>query len=163
MKRPRPWDGYAAPLTLQHSAMAASAVCVRAVQLSKLPLIAIVDDDAAMREALGDLLQVAGLSSRTYASAADFLDDYAPGQFDLVITDLRMPKIDGVELLRRLRATTSAPPAIVVTSTAGAATRARAVEMGAVACLTKPVADEALLNLIGVMLNQVGKGSSLEQ
>lgn len=162
MERPRPWDGFGDRRTLQHSATAISAVCVRAVQLSKLPLIAVVDDDPAMREALVELLQVVGLAGRSYASAADFLDDYAPGDFNLVITDLRMPKIDGVELLRRLGAVGAAPPAIVVTSSACPATRARAMELGAVACLTKPLADEALLTLIAATLDPDRKGSILE-
>lgn len=120
--------------------------------MSKQPLIAIVDDDEAMREALGDLLQVAGYAGRTYPSAADFLDDYAPGRFDLVITDLRMPHIDGVELLRRLNASSAAPPALVITSSSDASTRERAIDNGAIECLTKPVEDDILLHLLSSAL-----------
>ena len=125
--------------------------------MSDLPLIAIVDDDAAMREAIADLLQAAGLSGRTYAGAAAFLDDYAPGRFDLIITDVRMPEMDGIELLRRLRAMSAPLPAIVVTSSCDPATQARAVAEGAIACLAKPVTDGLLLRLVGKVLEEAGK------
>ncbi|HTU09966.1 MAG TPA: response regulator [Allosphingosinicella sp.] len=131
---------------------ASPAPTARFQPLSEPPLIAIVDDDAAMREALDDLLQVAGLSSRTYAGAAAFLDDHAPGRFDLLITDLRMPQMDGVELLRRLAATDPGLPAIVVTSDSPSC--GQAIEAGALACLGKPVDDDALLLLIDVVLGR---------
>lgn len=133
--------------------MAMSALRVKAAHLSKLPLIAIVDDDAAVREALGDLLLVAGISSRTYDGASAFLADYTPGEIDLVITDIRMPKMDGFELLRRLAALQAAPPAIVVTSSYGLSMRTRAIEMGALACLSKPVDEDVLLDLVGAALD----------
>jgi FixJ family two-component response regulator len=130
---------------------------MRPAILSREFLIAIVDDDAAMRDALFDLLQVAGFSGQTYAGAAAFLDNYAPGRFSLLITDLRMPGMDGIDLLRTLRAMGAALPAIVVTS-CDPATRARVLEEGALACLAKPVEDDALLRLIGVVLARDGKG-----
>jgi FixJ family two-component response regulator len=125
--------------------------------LSKVPLIAIVDNDPAMREALRDLLQVAGLSSRIYAGAAAFFDEHAPGRFALVLTDLRMPGTDGIELLRRLRSTGDDLPAIVVTSASDPVTQAQAIDEGALACLPKPVADHILLDLIATVLERDGK------
>jgi FixJ family two-component response regulator len=116
--------------------------------LSEPPLIAVVDDDEDVREALCDLFQVEGLSARGFAGAEAFLDNCAPGRFHLLITDVRMPHIDGIELLRRLRAVDAAPPAIVLTSLSDDGTRARAIEEGALACLTKPVTDEALLAVV---------------
>ena len=115
--------------------------------MRNLPLIAIVDDDAAMREALGAILQVAGLSSRAYPSPAEFLDDYSQGRFGLVLTDLKMPGMSGFELLDELRALGTAPPAIIVTSSDGIGIRARAIECGAIACLTKPIKDDVLVGL----------------
>ena len=116
--------------------------------MSKPPLIAIVDDDRAMRDALGDLLQVAGLDGKAFDSAAAFLADFVPGRFAMLITDLRMPRMDGFELLKRLNATSAAPPALVVTSCSDAATRACAIDNGAIDCLTKPVPDALLLGIV---------------
>lgn len=118
------------------------------------PLIAVVDDDEAVREALCDLFQVEGLSARGFAGAGAFLDDYAPGRFHLLITDMRMPLIDGRELLRRLGTMKAPPPAIVLTSLSDDATRALTIAEGAVACLTKPVADDALLDLVNAILGR---------
>lgn len=114
--------------------------------------IAVVDDDLAMRAAFGDCLQVAGLSSEAYASAADFLHAYAPGSFCLIITDLNMPRVDGLELLRRLASLGEVPPVILVTSSAAASVHARAIRSGAVACFTKPVAHEVLLEAVRTAL-----------
>ena len=124
------------------------------LRLSNLTLIAVVDDDEAVREALCDLLQVEGLGARGFAGAVAFLDDYAPKRFDLVITDIRMPQVDGFEFLRRLRTVEVAPPVIVLTSLSDDATRAHAVAEGARACLTKPVTDAALLELVGSILGR---------
>lgn len=125
--------------------------------MSEAPFIAIVDDDIAMREALFDLLQVTGFLGRTYAGAAAFLDDYKPGRFALVITDLRMPGLDGIALLGRLRAMGGEPPAIVVTAAPDGDTQARVLAAGAVACLSKPFDHNALLGLIGRLLDRGGE------
>jgi two-component system response regulator FixJ len=119
------------------------------------PLIAIVDDDDAVREALFDLLQVEGLSARMFANGAAFLADAETDRFDCVVTDVRMPEVDGIELQRQLRALGSRMPVIFLTSSVEEATRARALEEGAAAWFTKPVADEALLQALRAAL--VGK------
>jgi FixJ family two-component response regulator len=117
-------------------------------------VIAIVDDDEAVREALFDLLQVEGLAARTFDGAAAFLDEATPGRFSCLVTDVRMPEIDGLELQRHLRARGSAMPVIFLTSSTDDATRARALRDGAAAWLTKPVADETLL---GALLTAMGR------
>ena len=119
-------------------------------------MIAIVDDDKAMREALFDLLQVEGFSSRMFESAAAFLANYAPDRFDCLITDVRMPGVDGLELLRKLRSLGSAIPVIVITSSTDQATHSRALQGGAIACFTKPVADEVLLGQLRSVLGWNG-------
>ena len=109
----------------------------------KAPLVAIVDDDDDMRDALSDLLLVLGLSSRTFDRAEALLAEYQPGLFDCIITDLRMPGIGGLELLRRLKRSV---PVIVITSDTSPRTRSQALEDGAHAYLTKPVEDHVLLD-----------------
>jgi len=117
-----------------------------------MPAIAIVDDDEAVREALWDLLQVEGYSGRTFDSATAFLAAYVPGTFDCLITDVRMPGIDGLEMQQRLRALGSDIPVIIVSSLTDEVTRSQALKGGAIGCLAKPVADEVLLDLLRAAL-----------
>jgi FixJ family two-component response regulator len=136
--------------------MADQAASVRAARLLQPPVIAIVDDDEAVREALADLLQVMGFSAQAFDRADAFLADYAPGRFDCLITDVRMPGIGGLALQQRLRALGSAMPVIIITSYTDPITRARALEGGARAFLTKPVADDFLLHHLRSALGQDG-------
>ncbi len=112
----------------------------------KAPLVAVVDDDDDVREALSDLLLVLGLSCRTFDRAEALLADYEPGVFDCIITDVRMPGISGLDLLRRLRSRGAPVPVIVITSDTDPKTCSQAFEAGAHACLTKPVEDDILLD-----------------
>jgi len=116
------------------------------------PLIAIVDDDDAVREALFDLLQVEGLAARTFADGAEFLADEAADRFDCIVTDVRMVEIDGLELQRRLRARGSGVPVIFITSSVEESTRVRALRDGAAAWFNKPVTDAALLDALRAAL-----------
>lgn len=134
--------------------MAVPATSLRSFRLSNPPLIAIVDDDDAVREALFDLLQVEGLSARMFANGAAFLADAAADRFDCVVTDVRMPEVDGLELQRRLRAGGSSMPVIFLTSSVEETTRTRALEEGAAAWLSKPVADKALLHALRAALDK---------
>ncbi|PTQ11865.1 hypothetical protein CLG96_08090 [Sphingomonas oleivorans] len=104
-----------------------------------------MDDDEAVREALSDLLMVSGLACRPFDGAPAFLAEYAPGRFDCLITDMRMPGMSGLELLECLHTLGSAMPAIVLTSVHDDQARTRALDLGAKAWLTKPAADDMLL------------------
>lgn len=117
-------------------------------------MIAIVDDDEAMRDALSELLEVMGFATRSFDCAAAFLADCAPGRFDCLITDVRMPGIDGIELQRRLRANGSAMPVLMITSAPDPAAQARALDGGASAYLAKPVDDNALFDHLKAALGQ---------
>lgn len=113
--------------------------------MPKAPLIAIVDDDDDVRQALSDLLLVWGLSSSTYDRAEAFLAEYEPGAVACIVTDVRMPGMSGLELLRHLRGLGDSVPVIVITSDASPNTRREAHEGGAHAFMTKPVEDTVLL------------------
>lgn len=114
--------------------------------MAKIPLIAIVDDDEAIREALCELLMVTGLTCRCFDSATAFLKSQPTGSFDGLITDIRMPGMSGFDLLDQLRTIGSPLPAIVLTSVSDERDRERALELGASAWLMKPVADDVLLS-----------------
>ena len=109
-------------------------------------MIAIVDDDDDVRQALSDLLLVLGLSSRTYDRAEAFLAEYEAGAFACIITDVRMSGMSGLELLRHLRGLGDSVPIVVITSDASPNTRRQALEGGAYAFMTKPVDDSVLLS-----------------
>lgn len=118
------------------------------------PIIAVVDDDEAMREAFSNLLEVFALSCRTFDGAEAFLATYAPGSFDCLITDIRMPGMNGLELQQKLNSLGSTMPIIVVTSSTEPEIRSRALKDGAVAYLSKPINDEVLLRHLNVALGR---------
>jgi FixJ family two-component response regulator len=112
-----------------------------------------VDDDEAVREALGDLIEVFDLECLTFNGTESFLANYAPELFSCVITDVKMPGIDGLELQRRLHVIDPSLPVIVITSYGDSTTQTRALDLGARAFLTKPVKDEVLLRCLRDTLN----------
>jgi FixJ family two-component response regulator len=115
-------------------------------------VIAIVDDDGEMRDALGDLLLVEGLACRAFESAEAFLGAYAPGAFAALITDVRMPGMNGLELLAQIKRFDPDLPVIVVTSAMDAQTRRKAMEGGAWAFQVKPVRNADLLAHLATVL-----------
>ena len=119
-------------------------------------VVHVVDDDAAIRHAVVFQLETAGYAARHHASAEAFLDALAQAPVGCVITDVRMPGIGGLALQQRLRALGSAMPVIIITSYTDPITRARALEGGARAFLTKPVADDFLLHHLRSALGQDG-------
>lgn len=109
------------------------------------PVIAVVEDDAAMREALSELLEALSISSVVFDRAVPFLTALSTGSFDCLITDLRLPGISGLDLQRRLRVLGSSIPVIVITSSLDPRSRNRSMEEGAFAYLTKPFSDKTLI------------------
>jgi two-component system response regulator FixJ len=124
--------------------------------VSEAPTVAIVDDDSAVREALADLMEVFDLSCRTFAGCDDLLGVFAPGAFACVITDVKLIGPSGFELQARLRALDPDLPVIVITSFSDAATRDRALQLGARAYLTKPVNDDELHRCLTAALGRSG-------
>lgn len=118
----------------------------RVTLLVRAPLVAIVDDDEGVRDALSELLLVLDLACRTFDRAEALLAAYEPGLFDCIITDVRMPGLSGLDLLRRLRSFDAPTPVIVITSDSNPATRTQALAEGAHAFLTKPIEDHVLLD-----------------
>jgi FixJ family two-component response regulator len=132
----------------------------RVNRLFDRPVIAIIDDDEAVREAFFDLLLVNGHACRTFDGAESFLACYGPGEFGCVITDMRMPGISGLELLEHIKAIDTSLPVIVVTSHGDPSVRLRALKCGAQAFLTKPVGQHALLGELKTALRGSGNPES---
>ena len=108
--------------------------------------VCIVDDDASVRIAVSSLVRSLGLRARLFASAEEFLA--AGCAADLVISDLQMPGIGGIELLELLRARDDRVPFIVITAFLQEAVRGRAVQAGAMCVLGKPFRADALIGCI---------------
>jgi len=122
-------------------------------EMSQSRTIHIVDDDAAMRDSLGMLLSASGFTVRTHADAQTFLAEGLSG-VDCVLTDVRMPDIDGLELLRRLHERDLRLPVIVMTGQGDIAIAVRAMKAGAVDFLEKPFSDDALFEAIDRAVEQ---------
>lgn len=112
------------------------------------PLIAVVDDDESIRNALRRLIRAAGFEVETFASGGEFLSSVEGHASDCVVLDLHMPGMSGFELQIRLKQTRSLVPVVVITGDDTPAARNRVLSAGASAILRKPVDDEVLLDAI---------------
>jgi two-component system response regulator FixJ len=116
-------------------------------------VVHVIDDDAAVRDSIAFLLETADLTVRTYESAVAFLDagDIARG---CIVTDVRMPEMSGVELVRRLKTLGRADPVIVITGHADVPLAVEAMKAGVADFIEKPFDDEVLLAAIRSALRQ---------
>lgn len=118
-------------------------------------VVHVIDDDEAMRESLAFLLSAVGMEVRTYESALGFLDVAPNAEAGCVITDVRMPGLSGVDLLRRLRELKLGIPVIVITGHGDVPLAVEAMKIGALDFLEKPFDDEVLLASVRSALNQL--------
>ena len=112
-------------------------------------VVHIVDDEEAVRNSLAFLLSVAGFAVRVHETATEFLAIAPKIVIGCLITDLRMPDMDGVELLRRLRRADAMLPAIVITGHGDVQMAVEAMKNGAIDFIEKPFSDEVLIESIG--------------
>lgn len=118
-------------------------------------LVHVIDDDDAVRDSLAFLLRSARIDVRTHESAMAFLDAIAADATGCVITDVRMPGMSGVDLLRQLKARGSAMPVIVITGHGDIQLAVEAMKIGAADFLEKPFDDEVLLTSVKSALHQL--------
>jgi FixJ family two-component response regulator len=116
--------------------------------LTKTGVIAIVDDDEPLREALGSVLKAAGFPTNTYASAEEFVDSPSRNNIACLVLDVRLPGMSGIELQKQLEDAGSRVPIIFVTAHGDASVRELVMKAGAAGFLNKPVRSEALLKAI---------------
>ena len=124
-----------------------SAPAVRAVH--------VIDDDDAVRRALAMLFRSAGIRAETHPSGLAFLEalpSFREEAVGCVLTDVRMPGLDGLELLRRLKQGGFRRPVVVMTAHGDVSTAVRAMKAGAVDFVEKPFDDEALLASVAAAL-----------
>ena len=114
----------------------------------------IVDDDEAIRESLAFLLGTAGFKVSLFELASKFLEALPDLKVGCLITDIRMPEIDGLELMRRLRAAGRSFPVIVMTGHADVPLAVEAMKLGAFEFIEKPFDDNQLIDRINAALEQ---------
>jgi FixJ family two-component response regulator len=116
-------------------------------------LIAIIDDDEAMRDSLRDLMEAAGLVARCFGSAEEFLASGLHHQAACLITDILMSRMSGLELQTRLKDKECDIPIIFITAYGDARMRIQAMREGAVELLAKPFDHHLLLKTVRAALD----------
>lgn len=119
------------------------------------PMIYIVDDDDAVRESLEFLLSTAGVKSRSFESGKAFIEALPQIDSGCVVTDVRMPGVTGIDLLRHIRQNKPELPVIVITGHGDIALAVEAMKIGAVDFLEKPFDDDVLIAAVKSALNYV--------
>src|SRR5665213_4439475 len=113
----------------------------------------VIDDDDAMRDSLDFLLGSADFQVMLFESALNFLDALPTIDFGCVVSDVRMPEIDGLELLKRLKAGGSLLPVVIMTGHGDVPLAVEAMKLGAMDFLEKPFEDERLLSAVRLALS----------
>jgi len=121
---------------------------------SETGIVHVIDDDEAVRESLIFLLRTAGLEVKGHVSATDFLEVLTTVELGCIISDVRMPGISGIDLLRRLKELNIAVPVIVMTGHGDVPLAVEAMKFGAVDFLEKPFDDEVLLTSVRLALQE---------
>jgi two-component system, LuxR family, response regulator FixJ len=122
----------------------------------------VIDDDPAMRDSLNFLLGSAGFEVLLFESALAFLDILPTLDFGCVVSDVRMPGVDGIDLLRRLQADHKTLPVVIMTGHGDVPLAVEAMKLGAVDFLEKPFEDDRLVGMILASLRQDEDGARIE-
>jgi two-component system response regulator FixJ len=118
----------------------------------------VIDDDAAMRDSLDFLLGSADFHVTLFESALSFLDSLSTIDFGCVVSDVRMPGIDGIELLKLLKASGSLFPVVIMTGHGDVPLAVEAMKLGAADFLEKPFEDDRLIGMIDAALSRAKVG-----
>jgi two-component system response regulator FixJ len=130
--------------------------------MSAKDLVQIIDDDDALRDSLTFLLSSAGIEAKSYESAGAYLNDPQRGTSGCIITDVRMPGMSGIDLLRKLKSEGVSVPVIVMTGHGDVPLAVEAMKLGAFDFIEKPFDDDALLASVRGALGVQEKNSREE-
>lgn len=111
-------------------------------------IVHLIDDDEDFRKSLAFLLGTAGLAVKIYESAVQFLERYDGSQTGCIVSDVRMPGMDGLRFLQRLKEMGVKLPVVIMTGHADVAMAVQAMKAGAVEFIEKPFSDESMLEAI---------------
>jgi FixJ family two-component response regulator len=117
-------------------------------------MISIVDDDALARDGIKELVESMGFRAVTFVLAEHFLGSGIVAETKCLITDLQMPGLSGLELQEKLQADGYQIPVILITAYPNEKHRCRALEAGAIGFLSKPFAEQSLIDCLNVALKR---------
>lgn len=117
------------------------------VRMSKSMKVAIVDDEKDMRQSISQWLALSGFDTETFATAEDALKGVGPDFPGIVVSDVRMPGMDGMQLLKRLRSVDSTLPVIMITGHGDVPMAVEAMRVGAFDFLEKPFNPDRMTEL----------------
>jgi two-component system response regulator FixJ len=122
----------------------------------------VIDDDDAMRDSLNFLLEAANFNVTVFETALKFLDVLPGLDFGCVVSDVRMPGLDGIELLKRMKAGHSRFPIVIMTGHGDIPLAVEAMKLGAVDFLEKPFEDDRLIGMIEAAIRQAEPAAKSE-
>lgn len=128
--------------------------------IPEIPLVYVVDDEPAVRDALCMLFQSVGLACMAFPDARSFLTHSLSNTPSCLVTDLRMPLMNGIELVESLRQQGTAIPAVIISAHGDIKLAVRALKCGATDFLEKPFDDQALLDAVHAALKSSGNPSA---
>ncbi|UPK34250.1 response regulator transcription factor FixJ [Bradyrhizobium sp. 186] len=126
----------------------------------------VIDDDEAMRDSLNFLLDSCGFGVTLFGNAQEFLGALPGLAFGCVVSDVRMPGLDGIELLKRMKAQQSPFPILIMTGHGDVPLAVEAMKLGAVDFLEKPFEDDRLVTMIEAAIRRdepVAKNEAISQ
>ncbi len=116
--------------------------------MNSTPIVSVVDDDEQVRESLAALIQSMNLEVECYASGREFLDGYSANQPGCVVLDLKMPQLNGLEVIEELAARHADVPVIMISGHGDIPAAVAAIKAGAVDFLEKPYPGSALMDSV---------------
>ncbi|MGY4501551.1 two-component system response regulator FixJ [Bradyrhizobium sp. GM24.11] len=126
----------------------------------------VIDDDEAMRDSLNFQLDTCGFGVTLFGNAQEFLGALPGLAFGCVVSDVRMPGLDGIELLKRMKAQQSPFPILIMTGHGDVPLAVEAMKLGAVDFLEKPFEDDRLVTMIEAAIRRdepVAKNEAISQ
>jgi two-component system response regulator FixJ len=122
----------------------------------------VIDDDAAMRDSLDFLLDAAGFGVTLFDNAQSFIEALPGLAFGCVVSDVRMPGLDGIEFLKWMKAQNSPFPILIMTGHGDVPLAVEAMKLGAVDFLEKPFEDDRLITMIESAIHQAEPAAKSE-
>jgi FixJ family two-component response regulator len=128
--------------------------------VSNIPVISIVDDDESIRDVISSLIRSFGLKAHAFVSAEEFLQSPHLNETSCLISDVQMPKMNGIELQRALIAQGRRIPIIFITAFPDEAVEESAMKAGAICFLSKPFDGHEIVKYLAKAIEEPGIDSS---